>query len=208
MRNKSTQRDKEYIDAYLKTGSTTKACILCGVSRETVARACRRNGLKLTGRKLNGDIASLHIDEKITNEQLIAEYENGLTATEIAKKYGMSQSQVYRRGKKLGITISDNYCGGHWYTRAKRYGARFDQSISLKELLKKYNGICQICGKPVDVESKNEKGHVLGDYPSLDHIIPLSKGGDHVWSNVQLAHVRCNAKKHDHIQKGAWYGTN
>lgn len=34
---------------------------------------------------------------------------------------------------------------------------------------------------------------------SLDHIIPLSKGGAHVMTNVQCAHLDCNMKKRDHV---------
>jgi 5-methylcytosine-specific restriction endonuclease McrA len=54
--------------------------------------------------------------------------------------------------------------------------------------------ICGICGKKVNPRLK---------YPdprsaSLDHIVPLNKGGDHVWSNVQLAHFGCNSGKRDH----------
>jgi 5-methylcytosine-specific restriction endonuclease McrA len=32
-------------------------------------------------------------------------------------------------------------------------------------------------------------------YPSIDHIVPMSKGGDHVWNNVQVAHIICNSYK-------------
>ena len=34
-------------------------------------------------------------------------------------------------------------------------------------------------------------------YPSIDHIIPMSKGGGHIWSNVQVAHIICNSIKSD-----------
>lgn len=30
---------------------------------------------------------------------------------------------------------------------------------------------------------------------SLDHIVPLSLGGEHVRANVQLAHLDCNVRK-------------
>lgn len=30
---------------------------------------------------------------------------------------------------------------------------------------------------------------------SLDHVIPLAAGGPHTPENLQLAHLRCNAKK-------------
>lgn len=33
------------------------------------------------------------------------------------------------------------------------------------------------------------------DYPTIDHIVPLSKGGPHLWSNVQVACAECNIAK-------------
>lgn len=33
--------------------------------------------------------------------------------------------------------------------------------------------------------------------PSIDHITPLSRGGEHDLANVQLAHYRCNLAKHN-----------
>ena len=37
------------------------------------------------------------------------------------------------------------------------------------------------------------------DYPTIDHIKPISKGGTHTWDNVQLAHFHCNSIKSDKI---------
>ena len=34
-------------------------------------------------------------------------------------------------------------------------------------------------------------------YPSVDHMIPIAKGGTHTWDNVQLAHRYCNSIKSD-----------
>ncbi|MGV8973360.1 MAG: HNH endonuclease [Rhodoglobus sp.] len=34
---------------------------------------------------------------------------------------------------------------------------------------------------------------------SLDHIIPLARGGWHAMDNVALAHLRCNITKHAKI---------
>jgi 5-methylcytosine-specific restriction endonuclease McrA len=33
--------------------------------------------------------------------------------------------------------------------------------------------------------------------PSLDHILPLARGGAHDHSNLQLAHRICNSRKSD-----------
>lgn len=50
---------------------------------------------------------------------------------------------------------------------------------------------CQLCRKPVNREASVPER----DAPTLDHIIPLSLGGTHEPSNVQLAHFSCNSKK-------------
>lgn len=76
--------------------------------------------------------------------------------------------------------------------RLKRNGY-VDYSIALGKLIKRDKGICKICGGFVDqsVYSNHD------NYPSIDHIIPVSKGGTHTWDNVQLAHRKCNREKRD-----------
>ena len=49
------------------------------------------------------------------------------------------------------------------------------------------------------VDGLIENGHIKRLYPTIDHIIPLSKGGTHTWNNVQLAHMCCNAGKCDKV---------
>jgi hypothetical protein len=46
------------------------------------------------------------------------------------------------------------------------------------------NGRCAICGDPMTF-----------DDATLDHIVPLSKGGPHTLSNLQIAHRVCNSVK-------------
>lgn len=53
------------------------------------------------------------------------------------------------------------------------------------------NGICGICGAAVDVT--DPKAY------HFDHKIPLSRGGGHVQANIQLAHAKCNLKKHARV---------
>jgi hypothetical protein len=53
--------------------------------------------------------------------------------------------------------------------------------------------VCGICNKTVNRQLY--KPDLMS--PSLDHVVPLSKGGGHVRSNVQLAHLLCNIIKHN-----------
>lgn len=52
---------------------------------------------------------------------------------------------------------------------------------------------CQKCGCQVDQKPPFTKDN----FAHLDHIIPLSRGGQHIWSNVQTLCRRCNLEKSD-----------
>ena len=55
---------------------------------------------------------------------------------------------------------------------------------------------CQICGQKVDPDLKWPDPMAK----TVDHIVPISKGGDHIESNVQLAHFSCNLRKSDKLE--------
>jgi 5-methylcytosine-specific restriction endonuclease McrA len=56
--------------------------------------------------------------------------------------------------------------------------------------------ICAICGGPVDKTLKAPDPWS----PVVDHIIPVSKGGDPAGEdNLQLAHRKCNREKSDKL---------
>lgn len=62
-----------------------------------------------------------------------------------------------------------------------------DSDITLEKLFRKENGICYLCGMPCDWNDIIE-GNAGDNYPSIDHVCPISKGGTHEWRNVRLAH--------------------
>ena len=57
---------------------------------------------------------------------------------------------------------------------------------------------CQLCRKIVGKTRKNPHPRS----PSLDHIIPRSLGGTDDPANLQLAHLRCNIIKSNHVANG------
>lgn len=57
----------------------------------------------------------------------------------------------------------------------------------------KNDGICGICNQPIDLRIKYPD---LMSY-SIDHIVPRSQGGSHSFTNLQPAHLGCNAKRGD-----------
>lgn len=53
--------------------------------------------------------------------------------------------------------------------------------------------LCGICGKPVERYGQHGTGLRL----SMDHTVPVSKGGEHTYANIQISHHRCNQDKSD-----------
>lgn len=84
--------------------------------------------------------------------------------------------------------------------RIKNNG-EIDKDITLEKLYIRDKGICYICNSKCNYDDYKitDKGYFIAgnNYPSIDHIKPLSKGGTHTWNNVRLACRLCNSVKKD-----------
>ena len=111
-------------------------------------------------------------------------------------------------GTKRSVCCSD-ICTKKYENRQRELRKRIknkskiEWNISLEKLIQRDEGICKICGRQVDINDYyyTDEGYFIAgeSYPSIDHIIPLAKGGTHTWNNIQLAHRHCNAIKNDNI---------
>ena len=95
-----------------------------------------------------------------------------------------------RRQRKLGLMP----LGGD-RSRAKYYGVEYEP-VKRKVVFDNYGWCCAGCG--VDTP-KELKGMNQDNSPELDHIIPISRGGPHIYANVQLLCRKCNALKSDRM---------
>lgn len=65
--------------------------------------------------------------------------------------------------------------------------------VSLARVAERDSWTCGICREPVPPDWSWEDGRRL--MPSLDHVVPIERGGEHLYGNVQLAHFFCNLSK-------------
>ena len=70
-----------------------------------------------------------------------------------------------------------------------------DRDISVKGIINRDGYECYLCKNKVDIESD----HTSDYYPTIEHVVPISRGGTHTWDNVKLAHRLCNMHKSDRI---------
>lgn len=84
--------------------------------------------------------------------------------------------------------------------RIKIKEALIDSDITLEKLINRDGCRCYLCGRVCNKEDYEERdgAFIAGNmYPSIDHVVPLAKGGKHSWDNVRVAHRICNSMKSD-----------
>jgi 5-methylcytosine-specific restriction endonuclease McrA len=73
------------------------------------------------------------------------------------------------------------------------------EDVDIAVVFERDGGRCGVCGNPIDLAF---------DWPdrmslTLDHVVPLARGGEHSYRNVQVAHAVCNSRKNDRTTDGA-----
>lgn len=79
--------------------------------------------------------------------------------------------------------------------KAKERSARVE-TVSPLRVFERDGWRCHLCG---GLTIKGKRGSYHAKAPELDHIVPLSKGGDHSYANTACAHRSCNIAKSDRV---------
>lgn len=93
-----------------------------------------------------------------------------------------------------------------------RVGKVNNAPLRMRELWEAQRGLCFWCRKDVQHPDRRERT-ALGTLtpaalrdtaqPSLDHLVPVSRGGSNLPRNLVLAHRHCNQNRKDRIYKAA-----
>lgn len=110
------------------------------------------------------------------------------------KSYCESCRVLVRRELKKAKRTPRADHGKNHRKRAKHYGVAYE-TVDPQAVYARDGWVCGICGKDIDPDLR------YPDYysASLDHVVPLSKGGDHLYTNVQASHFICNSRKSDGV---------
>lgn len=155
-------------------------------------------------KRIDVEIKKKQREQKKIEKELQKQLEEQSRIREIVcSECGQVFKTVYHNAKYCSDTcrkrINNRYKEVSRRKKLKENG-KIDYSISLDKLIKRDKSICKLCGDKIDKNAYEMQGDTFiakGTYPSIDHIIPVSKGGTHTWDNVQLAHCKCNSDKRD-----------
>jgi 5-methylcytosine-specific restriction endonuclease McrA len=123
-----------------------------------------------------------HPEQKEKDRQAIREWR--AANPELAKeRERVANRRYYQRHKDEPEHRSRAYAHGHIY-RARRRGAARVEKIDRYAIYDRDGGQCHLCGRSVGRKAFH-----------LDHLVPLSRGGDHITANVAVAHAFCNLSR-------------
>jgi 5-methylcytosine-specific restriction endonuclease McrA len=75
--------------------------------------------------------------------------------------------------------------------RRARQAAQLVEAVDPDVVFARDGWRCHLCRRPID---RRLSGHdPMG--PTIDHLVPLSAGGEHSYANVAAAHRRCNTRR-------------
>jgi 5-methylcytosine-specific restriction endonuclease McrA len=106
-------------------------------------------------------------------------------AADRAKWYAQNADAVITRNMQWTAEHPESKRAAEERRRARKAKSPMNDltTVQWQERLHEYNNHCAYCLAP------------LGDEPTMDHMTPLSRGGDHTLSNVVPACGTCNSKK-------------
>lgn len=114
--------------------------------------------------------------------------ERGVRAKGLCNAHWRRQARA--EGREATPAWDDRRRENYQRRRALKIGASAERIVNA-DVFDRDGWVCGICADPVDASvAWPDRASA-----SLDHIIPLSRGGAHTFANVQLAHLGCNVEK-------------
>jgi 5-methylcytosine-specific restriction endonuclease McrA len=186
----------EYVDGYVE-GSSCRVyfnkCLYCGK-----IKVSERAGKYCSDKCYRADSKEETRERSRNRNMELTDWDRVRTCAECGKKF---TKESY--GKKGLRCFCSEECARSanrrirknlkYKRRARVKEALVDRGITIEKLFVRDHGRCAICGRKLKISDVVPSKYA----PTVDHIIPLSRGGKHAWYNVQLACFLCNSMKGD-----------
>jgi len=173
-----------------------KRCTKCGVEKllsDFGKNARRKDGMQTWCRICNNALSrawsAANLDRKRESSRawVAANHERNRETTRAWAAANPERMRVLVRAWAIANPDKRN-AAWHRYN-ALKLGA-FVENVSIKTLMERDCLVCGICELQIPTEHENRLYRA-----SIDHIIPLSKRGEHSYANTQPAHLICNIRK-------------
>lgn len=100
------------------------------------------------------------------------------------RRYNAAHAEQAKTWRKKWLDGHPEFSSEAAARRRTRLLGQFVEDVQRGEVFRRDKGICGICRKRVDPADWH-----------LDHIVPISQGGEHSYANVQVSHPYCNESK-------------
>lgn len=124
-----------------------------------------------------------------------------------AAYYAANRAKILARKKKYRESVSGKEAirVGFYAWLKTEAGRAYSRFRTYKRRALLANAVCDFTKEDdKKLRERHKKCHIClkrftkSDPPTLDHVIALARGGAHTASNIALAHLSCNARKHAH----------
>lgn len=114
------------------------------------------------------------------------------------RQSSLGRSKTCDRCRAQKVREADLGRGQH-KSSFRRSVVKNGEKIRTNDLVARDGFDCQICNIVIDWAKRRERKW----WPSLDHVIPISKGGPHTLNNTRMVHLGCNMKKGARLEEYA-----
>lgn len=186
---------------FLMPRGTPKACLHCGGHTQKpkfCSRRCYNDSRRVEAKATRAAAARIQRDCATCGSEFVP-HRLGVQYCSIICRHRAGQERGRASGAPWAV---DAYAHSGGWTPMKKatyqrrraliQGATAPgELIVSSEVFARDGWVCGICGASVDKGLKHPDPMSV----SLDHIVPVSKGGAHSMANVQCAHLFCNTSK-------------
>ena len=210
---------RRVLDEYgLYVVEETKLCIGCGEEFKPSRYGSRNQKYCSDHCRYLGNKGIRYIVKRLKkcrycNTTYITKDENKEFCSGTCRKKEKRFNEMVERGPKSCL-----YCGNSFYSPTKHYcsdeckckaarvkdelrkserlkrarsNGRFDADIDIYKLIERDGEYCYLCGDGVHFNNHYNDPK----YPTIEHVMPIARGGTHSWDNVKVACRECNTRK-------------